>query len=65
MLAREGVSRPADVAVVGNGAAIGAQLDVLASLGVTDFNAVTFPVPGDREVEDRTRTWLASRAVPG
>lgn len=63
VLAREGVSRPADVAVVGDGAAIGARLDALASLGVSDFNAVTFPVPDDPDVEDRTRSWLAGRAA--
>ncbi len=65
ILAREGASRPTDVAVVGDGAAIGARLDALASLGVSDFNAVTFPVPGDPDVEDRTRSWLAGRAVQG
>ena len=37
-----------DVAVVGNGAAIDAGLDALASLGVSDFSAVTFPVPAIR-----------------
>jgi alkanesulfonate monooxygenase SsuD/methylene tetrahydromethanopterin reductase-like flavin-dependent oxidoreductase (luciferase family) len=61
-LSREGAARPSDVAIVGDEAALASQLDRLAELGVTDFNAVLVPIAGDPVCEDRTRAWLASRA---
>jgi hypothetical protein len=50
------------VAIVGDDAALASQLDRLAGLGVTDFNAVLVPIAGDPDCEDRTRGWLAARA---
>ena len=58
MLAREGAEGPADVAIVGDEAAVGAQLDALRSIGVTDFVASVFGTPDDRT---RTYAYLASQ----
>ncbi|HEX7478755.1 MAG TPA: TIGR03564 family F420-dependent LLM class oxidoreductase [Polyangiales bacterium] len=65
MLDREGAAGPADVAIVGDEASVGAQLDRLAEAGVTDLLAAPFAVSkGDDSLE---RTWqllsqCASRA---
>lgn len=64
-LAREGASRPSDVAIVGGEAALRDRLDRLAGIGVSDFNAVTFEVPGDAGAASRTRTWLSARIGRG
>ncbi|MEO8602689.1 MAG: TIGR03564 family F420-dependent LLM class oxidoreductase [bacterium] len=47
MLDREGAAGPADVAMVGDAAAIGEQLAALRAIGVTDFLASPFPVGDD------------------
>ncbi len=60
MLDREGASGPADVAVVGDEAAVGRQLDALAATGITDFVAVEYSVDPDDAA--RTRALLRSRA---
>ena len=52
MLAREGAEGPADVAIVGDEAAVSKQLDQLRAIGVTDFVASVFGTP-----DDRTRTY--------
>ena len=57
MLAREGADGPADVAIVGDEAAVGAQVDALRDLGVTDFVASVFGSADDRA---RTYAYLAS-----
>ena len=57
MLAREGADGPADVAIVGDEAAVGAQLDQLRAIGVTDFVASVFGSADDRA---RTYAYLAS-----
>jgi F420-dependent oxidoreductase-like protein len=57
MLAREGADGPADVAIVGDEAAVSAQLERLRVLGVTDFVASVFGTADDRA---RTYAYLAS-----
>jgi F420-dependent oxidoreductase-like protein len=60
MFEREGVAGPAELALVGNEAEVGAKLEELAEAGVTDFGATMFaPNPADRE---RTRALLRSFA---
>ncbi len=58
MLDREGAEGPADVAIVGDEDAVGAALDELASIRVTDFVA---SIIGNAEERGRTRTFLKSR----
>lgn len=48
MLDREGVDGPADVAIVGTAAEVGAQIRALADAGVTDFVAVEFSGGAER-----------------
>jgi F420-dependent oxidoreductase-like protein len=62
MLDREGAEGPADVAVVGDEAAVEEQLGRLADAGATDFLAVPFRVEGDHDAVERTRTVLARLA---
>lgn len=63
MLDREGVEGPADIAVVGDEAAVGARLDELAALGVTDFLGALFPAGADaRATVERGWAFLAERA---
>jgi 5,10-methylenetetrahydromethanopterin reductase len=57
MLDREGAVGPADVAVVGDEAAVGAQIGALADAGVTDFVAAEY---GRGEDAARTRVFLRS-----
>jgi F420-dependent oxidoreductase-like protein len=59
MLDREGAAGPADIALVGNEAAVGATLDALAETGATDLMAAIVPVEGD--TADRTLEFLTSR----
>jgi len=47
MLDREGVEGPADVAIVGDRAALGEQLTQLRAIGVTDYLAIPYPVGDD------------------
>jgi 5,10-methylenetetrahydromethanopterin reductase len=58
MLDREGAGGPADVAIVGDEAAVGAQLDRLVAAGATDLLADVY---GSAEERDRTTAFLASR----
>jgi F420-dependent oxidoreductase-like protein len=57
MLDREGVSGPADVAIVGGEDTVGAQIGALASAGVTDFVAGEYTGGPDGA---RTRAFLRS-----
>ncbi|HWG60567.1 MAG TPA: TIGR03564 family F420-dependent LLM class oxidoreductase [Streptosporangiaceae bacterium] len=57
MLEREGAKGPADVAIVGDEAAVAAQIDALAQAGVTDFSAAEY---GRGEEARRTRELLRS-----
>lgn len=61
MLEREGVTSPAEVALVGDEAALDHALDRLADLGATDLAAVCVPV--DAEAVERALGFLAARAV--
>jgi 5,10-methylenetetrahydromethanopterin reductase len=62
MLDREGAAGPADVAVVGDEDAVGAQLGALAEAGVTDFVAGEYTGGPDGT---RTRAFLRSLAARG
>jgi F420-dependent oxidoreductase-like protein len=59
MLDREGAEGPADVALVGDESAVGAQIAQLRAVGVTDFLASPFPVGSDVPASmERTRAVL-------
>ena len=58
MLDREGVAGPADIALVGDEAALRVGLQRLRDSGVTDFNASIIPV--EAGVYARTFDFLAS-----
>lgn len=58
-LARGGASAPEDVAIVGDEAEVRGQLARLAALGVSDFNAVCIPLPGEPDSLERTHALLA------
>jgi F420-dependent oxidoreductase-like protein len=61
MLDREGAAGPAEVAIVGNEAAVEAQLRGVASAGATDLMAAVFPTGGNTaESFARTRALLKS-----
>jgi F420-dependent oxidoreductase-like protein len=60
MLDQEGAAGPADVAIVGDEAAVAAQIDALGGVGVTDFVAAEFG-QGDDAV--RTRALLRDLAA--
>jgi hypothetical protein len=58
MLDREGVAGPADVVVLGDEAAVAAQIRHFGDIGVTDLIAV--PVPG---LPDRAESLARTRAL--
>ena len=58
MLDREGAAGPADIALVGDEAALRAKVDELRDIGVTDFDAAVIPI--DEETAARTRDFLTS-----
>lgn len=60
MLDREGAAGPADVAIVGDEAALESELAKLEEIGVTDFLAA--PFPADAGAIERTLAFLANRA---
>jgi F420-dependent oxidoreductase-like protein len=62
VVAREGAASPGALAIVGDEAAVAARVSGLATLGVTDFNAVPFPVEGDPGAVDRTWRCLSALA---
>lgn len=56
MLDREGVTDPADVALIGDEDAVGARIEEIRAAGVTEFGTHVFgPADEDR---DRTRAFL-------
>ncbi len=59
MLDREGAGGPADVALVGDEASVGEQLDAMVASGITDFVAVEYSRDPDETA--RTRAFLQSR----
>lgn len=64
-LDRGGAQGPADVAIVGDEAAVRRQLRELAEIGVTDFNGSPYRVEGDPDASKRTRDFLAAVARGG
>jgi hypothetical protein len=62
MLDQEGAAGPADVAIVGDEAAVAAQIDALGRVGVTDFVAAEF---GQGDDATRTRALLRDLAADG
>jgi len=60
MLDREGVEGPADIALVGNEAQVGAAVDQLVETGASDLMAAIAPVESD--TAERTLEFLAARA---
>jgi F420-dependent oxidoreductase-like protein len=61
MLDREGVEGPADVAIVGDAAAVTEQIAALRAIGVTDYLAIPFPVGKDAPASiERTRELLVT-----
>src|SRR6185503_16165782 len=64
MLTKEGVSGPADVAVVGNESEVEAQIREIASAGATEFAAAFFPV-GDDAMASLARTRACVKGLIG
>ncbi len=66
VLERGGLAGPSDASIVGDEDAVARELAGLAGIGVTDFTAVAFAVPGDPEAVARTQSLLAglARAAP-
>jgi F420-dependent oxidoreductase-like protein len=62
MLDREGATGPADIVVVGDEAAVSAQVDAVAAAGVTDLMAAPFAVGESDASLGRTFAWLEARA---
>jgi F420-dependent oxidoreductase-like protein len=62
VLELEGVESAADVALIGEEIEVLDALDQLAALGVTDFNAVLFPIEEDRAAPRRTFEFLSRLA---
>jgi len=62
VLEREGAESPGAVALIGDETHVRRRLEALAALGVSDFNAVLFPVSGDPAAETRSRGFLAAFA---
>lgn len=61
----EGVAGPADVAIVGDEAAVAQQIAALAGIGVTDFAAIIFPASADAAAASQARTWALLRSLVG
>jgi 5,10-methylenetetrahydromethanopterin reductase len=59
MLDKEGAAGPADIAIVGDEKTVGASLDRLRDVGVTDFDAAIVPV--EDGADKRTIEYLQSR----
>jgi 5,10-methylenetetrahydromethanopterin reductase len=62
VLERGGLARPADAAIAGDEDMVARELAGLAGIGVTDFTAVLFAVPGDPDAGLRTQALLAGLA---
>jgi F420-dependent oxidoreductase-like protein len=60
MLDREGLQGPADVALVGNEARVGAAIDQISDTGASDLIAAIVPVEDD--TAERTLAFLTSRS---
>jgi alkanesulfonate monooxygenase SsuD/methylene tetrahydromethanopterin reductase-like flavin-dependent oxidoreductase (luciferase family) len=62
LLEIEGAAGPADIAIVGDEAAVARQLEALAEAGATDFLASIFPV-GEAAEASVARTWECLRRL--
>jgi F420-dependent oxidoreductase-like protein len=65
ILDKERADNPADIAMIGDEATIRAGLARLRDIGVTDFNASPFRVPGDSDAVKRTIEFMAGVAKSG
>jgi alkanesulfonate monooxygenase SsuD/methylene tetrahydromethanopterin reductase-like flavin-dependent oxidoreductase (luciferase family) len=65
VLARGGLARPADAAIVGDEEAVTREITALAAVGVTDLVATPYAVEGDAEASARTQAVLAEIARAG
>ena len=65
VLERGGARDATSVAILGDEAQVHEQLQELAQLGVTDLNALLFPVEGDPDALKRTYAFLAELARNG
>ena len=61
----EGAADASSVAIVGSEGEVEAQIRALAASGVTDFNAMLYPVEGDPAVAGRSMEFLAGLAKRG
>ena len=61
----EGAADASSVAIAGSEEEVEAQIRALAASGVTDFNAMLYPVEGDRAAEGRSMEFLAGLAKRG
>jgi F420-dependent oxidoreductase-like protein len=59
-LERGGAKGPEDVSILGDEDQVRAELAALAQLGVTEFNAVCVPVPGEPDSLERTTELLCA-----
>lgn len=65
VIAAEGASGVADLAVVGDETQVRRHLERLAAIGVTDFNGAILPVPEDPDSPARTYEFLRDLAKTG
>jgi hypothetical protein len=65
VLARGGLERPEETAILGDEDAVARDLARLAALGVTDLTAVLFAVDGDPQARARTQAFLGRLARRG
>jgi alkanesulfonate monooxygenase SsuD/methylene tetrahydromethanopterin reductase-like flavin-dependent oxidoreductase (luciferase family) len=62
VLEREGLASAGSAALIGDESFLRERLQELASIGVTDFNAIPFSIPGDPGALHRTLEILATEA---
>ena len=58
VIAAEGASGVAEMAIVGDETSVRAQIKRLESIGVTDYNAAVLPVPEDPDAPRRTYDFM-------
>lgn len=62
VLEREHAKTPGEVAIIGDESRVLRRIETLAALGVSDFNAIPFPVHRDPDAISRTREVLGAYA---
>ena len=65
VIAAEGASGVADLAIVGHDSKVRRELERLQSIGVTDMHGMLFPVPDDPDAPARTYEFLKAVASDG